>query len=135
MELPQTKVGCVYKASAKAREPRDLLAAGSLPPLGTGEGKVLLVDVNATNGEVIHFAGLPAAALATALNRKRRSLPLPTISTWQQSRNRATNPPISDFRKFFAMVPNLKASDFDYIIFDMPPINQTSQPSAGRTNG
>jgi Mrp family chromosome partitioning ATPase len=28
------------------------------------------------------------------------------------------------------MVPNLKASDFDYIIFDMPPLTQTS-PSVG----
>jgi Mrp family chromosome partitioning ATPase len=33
-------------------------------------------------------------------------------------------------KKFFAMVPNLKASDFDYIIFDMPPLTQTS-PSVG----
>jgi Mrp family chromosome partitioning ATPase len=29
-------------------------------------------------------------------------------------------------KKFFDMMPNLKASDFDYIIFDMPPLGQTS---------
>src|SRR4029077_3944769 len=29
-------------------------------------------------------------------------------------------------KKFFDMMPNLKASDFDYIIFDMPPLQQTS---------
>jgi Mrp family chromosome partitioning ATPase len=29
-------------------------------------------------------------------------------------------------KKFFDLLPNLKASDFDYIIFDMPPLNQTS---------
>ena len=29
-------------------------------------------------------------------------------------------------KKFFDMMPNLKASDFDYIIFDMPPLDQTS---------
>ncbi len=29
-------------------------------------------------------------------------------------------------KKFFDMMPNLKASDFDYIIFDMPPLSQTS---------
>ena len=28
------------------------------------------------------------------------------------------------------MMPNLKASDFDYIIFDMPPLGQTS-PTIG----
>ncbi len=29
-------------------------------------------------------------------------------------------------KKFFEMMPNLKASDFDYIIFDMPSLHQTS---------
>src|SRR5439155_181712 len=29
-------------------------------------------------------------------------------------------------KKFFDMMPNMKASDFDYIIFDMPPLDQTS---------
>jgi Mrp family chromosome partitioning ATPase len=29
-------------------------------------------------------------------------------------------------KKFFDLMPNLKTSDFDYIIFDMPPLNQTS---------
>jgi Mrp family chromosome partitioning ATPase len=33
-------------------------------------------------------------------------------------------------KKFFEMMPNLKASNFDYIIFDMPPLDQTS-PSWG----
>ena len=33
-------------------------------------------------------------------------------------------------KKFFSLVPNLKASDFDYIIFDMPPLGQTS-PTLG----
>src|SRR5206468_6103633 len=45
------------------------LAAGVAAALSeTGEGKVLLVDVNATNGEVHpFFAGRPAAALTTAI--------------------------------------------------------------------
>jgi polysaccharide biosynthesis transport protein len=30
------------------------------------------------------------------------------------------------FKKFFDLMPNLKASDFDYIIFDMPPLTETS---------
>jgi Mrp family chromosome partitioning ATPase len=33
-------------------------------------------------------------------------------------------------KKFFELMPNLKASDFDYIIFDMPPLSQTS-PTIG----
>jgi len=29
-------------------------------------------------------------------------------------------------KKFFDMMPNMKTSDFDYIIFDMPPLYETS---------
>ena len=29
-------------------------------------------------------------------------------------------------KRFAALVPQLKASDYDYIIFDMPPVSQTS---------
>jgi uncharacterized protein involved in exopolysaccharide biosynthesis len=108
------------------------LAAGVAAALSeTGEGKVLLVDVNATNGEVHpFFAGRPAAALATAIKPQAAitsaadNLYLATVT---QSSNKSTH---LGLKKFFALVPNLKASDFDYIIFDMPPINQTS-PTIG----
>src|SRR5207244_5388557 len=33
-------------------------------------------------------------------------------------------------KRFFDLMPNLKASDFDYIIFDMPTLTQTS-PTLG----
>jgi succinoglycan biosynthesis transport protein ExoP len=108
------------------------LAAGVAAALSeTGDGKVLLVDVNAANGEVHpFFAGRPAAALATAIKPQAaitsaaENLYLATIT---QSGNKSTH---IGLKKFFALVPNLKASDFDYIIFDMPPINQTS-PTIG----
>ena len=29
-------------------------------------------------------------------------------------------------RRFNSLVPKIKASDYDYIIFDMPPVNQLS---------
>ena len=108
------------------------LAAGVAAALSeTGDGKVLLVDVNAANGEVHpFFAGRPAAALTTAIKPQAAitsaadNLYLATIT---QSGNKSTH---LGLKKFFALVPNLKASDFDYIIFDMPPINQTS-PAIG----
>src|SRR5438874_3704507 len=108
------------------------LAAGVAAALSeTGDGKVLLVDVNAANGE-IHpfFAGRPAAALTTAIKPQAAitsaadNLYLATIT---RSGNKSRH---LGLKKFFALVPNLKASDFDYIIFDMPPINQTS-PTIG----
>ena len=108
------------------------LAAGVAAALSeTGDGKVLLVDVNATNGEVHpFFAGRPAATLTTAIKPQAAitsaadNLYLATVT---QSGNKSTH---LGLKKFFALVPNLKASDFDYIIFDMPPINQTS-PTIG----
>ena len=108
------------------------LAAGVAAALSeTGDGKVLLVDVNAANGEVHpFFAGRPAAALTTAIEPQAAitsaadNLYLATIS---RSGNKSTH---LGLKKFFALIPNLKASDFDYIIFDMPPISQTS-PTIG----
>src|SRR5437588_2649197 len=108
------------------------LAAGVAAAFSeTGHGKALLVDVNAAIGEVHpFFAGRPAAALTTAIKPQAtitsaaENLYLATIT---QSGNKSTH---VGLKKFFALVPNLKASDFDYIIFDMPPINQTS-PTIG----
>jgi len=108
------------------------LAAGVAAALSeTGDGKVLLVDVNATNGEVHpFFAGRPATALTTAIKPQAAitsaadNLYLATVT---QSGNKSTH---LGLKKFFALVPNLKASDFDYIIFDMPSITQTS-PTIG----
>jgi len=108
------------------------LAAGVAAALSeTGDGKVLLVDVNAANGEVHpFFAGRPASSLTTAIEPQAAitsaadNLYLATIT---RSGNKSKH---LGLKKFFALVPNLKASDFDYIIFDMPPINQTS-PTIG----
>ena len=64
--LPISQSWLALLALAKARELR-LSPPGSLPlSRKPGDGKVLLVDVNATNGEVHpFFAGRPAAASLT----------------------------------------------------------------------
>jgi polysaccharide biosynthesis transport protein len=108
------------------------LAAGVAAALSeTGDGKVLLVDVNAASGQVHpFFAGKPAASLtaaikpAASITSAADNLYLATISRPN------TNATQLGLKKFFSLVPNLKASDFDYIIFDMPPLNQTS-PTIG----
>jgi len=108
------------------------LAAGVAAALSeTGDGKVLLVDVNATNGEVHpFFAGRPAAALTTAIKPEAAITSAADnlyLATVPQSGSKSAH---IGLKKFFALVPNLKASDFDYIIFDMPPLTQTS-PTVG----
>src|SRR5205823_1091423 len=95
----------------------------------TGDGKVLLVDVNATSGHPF-FGGRPATSLSAAI-QPQAEIPSAAdnlyLATVTKPNNKATQIAL---KKFFALVPNLKASDFDYIIFDMPPLNQTS-PTIG----
>jgi uncharacterized protein involved in exopolysaccharide biosynthesis/Mrp family chromosome partitioning ATPase len=105
------------------------LAAGLAASLSeTGDGKVLLVDVN-LGPEDVHpfFKGKPAYPLNAALK------PQGTIASAAENLYLATvassnsgGPAKLGLKKFFDMMPNLKASDFDYIIFDMPPLDQTS---------
>src|SRR5207302_8588067 len=76
------------------------------------------------------FRGKPAYALKTALQ------PASDISSAAGNLYLATIAPPNagpaqlGLKKFFDLMPNLKASDFDYIIFDMPPLSETS-PTLG----
>jgi uncharacterized protein involved in exopolysaccharide biosynthesis/Mrp family chromosome partitioning ATPase len=105
------------------------LAAGLAASLSeSDEGKVLLVDVN-LGPEQVHpfFKGKPAYPLTAAL------MPRTDISSAADNLYLATvgSPGMGGLaqvglKKFFDMMPNMKASEFDYIIFDMPPLDQTS---------
>jgi uncharacterized protein involved in exopolysaccharide biosynthesis/Mrp family chromosome partitioning ATPase len=105
------------------------LAAGLAASLSeTDDGKVLLVDVN-LGPEEVHpfFKGKPAYSLTAALK------PKPEIASASENLYLATVGSSTTgglaqvgLKKFFDMMPNMKASDFDYIIFDMPPLDQTS---------
>src|SRR6266487_2465915 len=98
------------------------LAAGLAASLSeTNDGKVLLVDVN-LGPEDVHqfFKGKPAYSLSAALKPKGAiasaadNLYLATVGSPN------AGPAQLGLKKFFDMMPNLKASDLDYIIFDMP---------------
>ena len=105
------------------------LAAGLAASLSeTNDGKVLLVDVN-LGPEEVHpfFKGKPAYPLNKALK------PSDSIASAADNLYLATvgspnsgGPAQLGLKKFFDMMPNMKASDFDYIIFDMPALDQTS---------
>jgi uncharacterized protein involved in exopolysaccharide biosynthesis len=105
------------------------LAAGLAASLSeTNDGKVLLVDVN-LGPEEVHpfFKGKPAYPLNKALK------PSDSIASAADNLYLATvgspnsgGPAQLGLKKFFDMMPNMKASDFDYIIFDMPSLDQTS---------
>ncbi len=102
------------------------LAAGLAASLSeTNDGKVLLVDVNLGPNEVHpFFKGKPAYSLNAAL--KNHSIDSAADNLYLATVGSNAGPAKLGLKKFFDMMPNLKASDFDYIIFDMPPLEQTS---------
>jgi polysaccharide biosynthesis transport protein len=104
------------------------LAAGLAAALSeTNDGKVLLVDV-CLGPDQVHpfFKGKPAYTLNTAL---RPNGPMDAVADnlyLAKVGSPNAGPAQLGLKRFFDLIPNLKASDFDYVIFDMPPLEQTS---------
>jgi len=92
----------------------------------TGEGNVLLVDMTQGQGSAQHFhKGATVVGLEQLLDTKQSALVqdnLYVVSENSNSDRLAKGMP----QRFNQLIPKLKASDFDYIIFDMPPVNQIS---------
>jgi polysaccharide biosynthesis transport protein len=102
------------------------IAAGLAAALSeTGEGKVLIVDMN-TKGPEVHpfFRGTPSCSLTEAL----AGSPAPAGENLYLAVAASSDSPEAQIipKRFYDLVPHLKASDFDYIVFDMPPLSQTS---------
>jgi len=92
----------------------------------TGEGNVLLVDMTLGQGSAQQFyKGSAVCGLDELLDTR-------TTAQVQSNLYVVGEEPNSDKlsralpNRFRELVPKLKASDFDYIIFDMPVINQIS---------
>jgi len=105
------------------------IAAGLASSLSeTGDGRVLLVDMNLENGAAQQFfQGKPNCKLDDALESETRdgalvsdNLYVVTEDTFSEKLPRALP------KRFASLIPKLKASDYDYIIFDMPPVSPTS---------
>jgi uncharacterized protein involved in exopolysaccharide biosynthesis/Mrp family chromosome partitioning ATPase len=144
-EAIRDRLGLYFKLNGMTHKPKlvgitgfsegsgvSTLAAGLAAALSEmGDGKVLLVDVN-VGSEDVHpfFKGKSAHSLTAALQ------PSTTMASAADGLYLATVSPRSEtpiplaLKKFFELMPNLKASDFDYIIFDMPALSQTS-PTLG----
>jgi uncharacterized protein involved in exopolysaccharide biosynthesis/Mrp family chromosome partitioning ATPase len=102
------------------------LAAGLAAALSeTGDGKVLLVDMNVGCPEIHPFSrGTPSCSLAEALT----GTPAPAGENLYLAVAASPDAPEAQIipKRFYDLMPHLKASDFDYIIFDMPTLSQTS---------
>jgi len=105
------------------------LAAGLAAAMSaTNDGKVLLVDVS-LGPDHVHpfFKGKPAYPLKAAL-KPNGSIDAAAENLYLATVGGSANTGLAQLglKKFFDLMPNLKASDFDYIIFDMPSLHQTS---------
>jgi polysaccharide biosynthesis transport protein len=105
------------------------IAAGLAASLSeTDEGNVLLVDMNhATKTPYQFHKGVMQCELDQLLEKEDReeaqvqqNLYLAAHTSGNGKANGALR------RRFNHLVPKLKASDYDYIIFDMPPVSQIS---------
>ena len=106
------------------------LASGLAAALSnTGEGNVLLVDMNSGQG-VAHsfYRGQLGCGLSEALEPDNRAEAQVEenlyVATMEQEGNDRLPKVLPKF--FNHLVPKLKTSDYDYIIFDMPPVSPTS---------
>ena len=94
----------------------------------TGEGNVLLVDMTQKSGDGTaqpFFQGKAIADIDHILESRVSSKgenKLFVVSEGSTSEKLSRQLP----QRFSQLVPKLKASNFDYIIFDMPPVSQIS---------
>lgn len=96
----------------------------------TGEGNVLYVDANPELGPSVQafYRGKQAAGVASALDRGAREATRVNENFYMAALNDNPIPGKVGVlpKKLANLLPKIKASDFDYIIFDLPPVTQTS---------
>jgi succinoglycan biosynthesis transport protein ExoP len=104
------------------------IAAGLAASLSeTGDGRVLLVDMNQERGSAQQFfRGEVDCLLDDALVSERRDSARVQENLYVVTENSSDKLQRVLPKRFASLVPKLKASDYDYIIFDMPPVSQTS---------
>jgi polysaccharide biosynthesis transport protein len=104
------------------------IAAGLAASLSeTGDGRVLLVDMNQERGSARQFfRGEADCLLDDALVSERRDTARVHENLYVVTENSSDKLQRVLPKRFASLVPKLKASDYDYIIFDMPPVSQTS---------
>lgn len=94
----------------------------------SGDGNVLLVDMNPGTKTPFRFhKGELKCDLDDALEQRKRDDALVQNNLYVVSHASGDDKLSSILpKRFTKLVPKLKASDYDYIIFDLPPVNQIS---------
>jgi polysaccharide biosynthesis transport protein len=106
------------------------LAGGLAAALSkTGDGNVLLVDMNVDEGVTHSFSkGKPGRGISDVLEPENRAGAQVQENLYLATLHNGANDKLVKVlpTRFNHLMPRLKASDYDYIIFDMPPVTQTS---------
>jgi polysaccharide biosynthesis transport protein len=106
------------------------VAAGLAASLSeTGDGNVLLVDMNIEGGAAQQFyKGKLGCGLGAALEVDARKGAQIQQNLYVAAEPMAGSDKLPSMlpKHFLGLVPKLRASDYDYIIFDMPTVTQTS---------
>ncbi len=123
----------VAVASLSEKAGSSTIAAGLAKSFSEISGaKVLLVDLSSFHPEENPiFGNVPRYSLTGALQlaagakfkQSDQSLYYASATARRDDRGLTTFSPMH----LYEMMPNLQASDYDYIVFDMPPIDQTSR--------
>ncbi|MBI5385054.1 MAG: hypothetical protein HZA90_10250 [Verrucomicrobia bacterium] len=93
----------------------------------TGDGNVLLVDMNYDQGAAHRFhKGKPCRSLAEALDNENAADTEQNKLYFVAGGSSDEKLPRILPKAFTHLVPRMKASDYDFIIFDMPPVGQTT---------
>lgn len=92
----------------------------------TGEGDVLLVDLTPGQGSARHFhRGKPACSIDEIMSDRESAQVQDRLFVVAEGTSGDALSRILP-QRFFRVLSDLKASDFDYIIFDLPPVSQIS---------
>jgi polysaccharide biosynthesis transport protein len=104
------------------------LAAGLAATLSeTGEGKVLLVDMHQPRGAVHpFFQGRHVSEIGDVFEEGKRGAAMVQENLYVATTNGHERKIGALAKQLAALVPRFKASDYDFIIFDMPRISATS---------
>jgi Mrp family chromosome partitioning ATPase len=104
------------------------LAAGLAATLSeTGEGKVLLVDMHQPKGAAHpFFQGRHATGIGDALGEDSRASAMVNENLYIAVANGHEHKINALAKQLSNLVPRFKASDYDFIIFDMPRVSSTS---------
>lgn len=94
----------------------------------SGDGNVLVVDMKSEGGAVQHFfRGKQQIGLLDVLDESRRGEAQVQENLYVVSEQDLNGSlPKILHKRFVGIIPKLKLSNYDYIIFDLPPMSQTS---------